>query len=248
MSQEFAQLDQETFLRQDFFRSQGFLRIPDLLTEDEAEEARLRVAEHLAKIARGVGELATEKSTKSYQAVQNIPGVMEVATNARLLDNLEGLLGPNISLVLNRHNHATTNPAGSEIAGLHRDHGEWSRGLLSAIVYLEDADIENGCTHVIPGSHKWPSLGRAVNGGYWLSDTAFDGLREQAVPVPMKAGGVLVFDAHMYHGVGENTSDRTRTSIALGYHSVDQLALGCDSRRELVVRGEDLYRGNDQED
>lgn len=240
-------VEPERIRSQEFFRAQGYLRVPHVFDETTCLEVKEAVFDFL-----GISDVhpvrLAEYETKRYRAVQDVPHVRDVATHNALIDVVSGIIGPNIALTLNRHNHVSVNPPYSEQAPLHRDHGEWSRGLLTAIVYLEDSTNENGTTHIIPGSHTWYSIGHAQNGGYWLSDSeAHRHLGTQALPVPMNAGDVLLFDGHLYHGAGPNISQKTRTSIALGYHAVDQLRIGHETEQMLVVAGDDVYRGNDKE-
>jgi ectoine hydroxylase-related dioxygenase (phytanoyl-CoA dioxygenase family) len=165
--------------------------------------------------------------------------------SADVLDPLESLLGPNIELVLNRHNHATLNLCESNTVRLHRDVLQWSRSLVTAILYLDDSNCETGCTCLIPGSHYLPFVGRPNNGGTWMDEhSVYADLLNQAIPIPMEQGTVLLFDSLVFHTVGENKTQNSRMSICVGYHSVDELQKqanpGC-----LLVRGEQLYRGND---
>lgn len=232
----------------EFLRSQGYFKVPKVFDEAYVARAREAVWRHFdlsPDDTRFLGANATAAAFKDYRALQQIEEVHDLATDNRLLDVVQRFTGPNIAMPLNRHNHVSINPPSGEQAGIHRDHDEFTRGLISAVVYLEDADVENGCTLVIPGSHLWAGNTRPVNGGYFLEDTPYASIADQAVPVPMGAGDVLLFDGQIFHGVGQNTSERTRTSVALGYHSVDQLAPDHHKDKLLVVRGDDVYRGND---
>ena len=47
------------------------------------------------------------------------------------------------------------------------------------------------------------------------------------------------------HTAGPNLTAGTRTSMTVGYHSVDELA-GVGNPRRVLVRGERIYRGNDR--
>lgn len=81
-------------------------------------------------------------------------------------------------------------------------------------IACDDADVGNGCMHVIPGSHK---SGIGPHGGvqddYGLLDPPdFD----QAVACPMNAGSALVFHGELYHFTPPNTTDHRRR--ALQYH------------------------------
>ena len=168
----------------------------------------------------------------------------KVASYVPLLDGLEDLLGHNIEVVKNRHNHATLNLATGQDAVFHRDLMQWSRGLVSVIFFLEDAHLDNGCTQIIPGSHMLPEVEdmHHVDAASWIEKS---GVLEQAVPVPMEAGGILILDGYVFHRLGRNRTTDSRMSLTFGYHSVDELYAGEDDKRWLV-RGTRCYMGNDR--
>ena len=118
----------------------------------------------------------------------------------------------------------------------------WSRNLLSVLVYLEDTNLENGCTHVVPGSHHLPTLS---NFAYIRERKELFGIAwDQAIPLPMPSGGLLAMDGLLLHAAGRNQTDGTRISMTLGYHSADEFSLP-DDRKHVLVRGERTYGGND---
>ena len=159
----------------------------------------------------------------------------EVATCAVVLDPLEDLLGPNIEVLRNRHNHVTLRLPDPNAERLHRDVPQWSRGIVTVLFYLEESTAERGATQVIPGSHLLPwaesadAIGRAR-------------LMDQVVRVEMPAGGLLAIDSLLWHGVGHNRVGGTRTSMTMGYHSADGLA-SVEDRQRLLVRGQRTYAG-----
>lgn len=164
----------------------------------------------------------------------------ETIHSDEILDPLESLLGPNFEFQLNRHNHFYLREKGSTASlEFHRDVRQWSRTIVTVLIYLEDTNLENGCTRLVPGSHLLPSL----------SDRSDEEVQQlvldQAVMVPMKAGGMVAMDGMTLHAAGENKTDQTRMSITLGYHSVDEFARA-EGERRVVVRGEREYRGNDK--
>lgn len=231
-----------------FLSQQGYFVLPRIFDDNEIEKIRKEANEEYMK-RNSLSTLPEKPSFKMYQAAQNINAVMNAAKNDDLLNWLDVFLGPNILLALNRHNHISTKLPGEKLDKLHRDHGEWSRGMLTAIIYCEEATLDSGCTQIIPGSHLWYSPGKAINGGYWLEDPLFcdyHALAAQAVPVPVQKGGVLLFNAHVFHMAGENKSNPNgRLGIALGYYSVDQLSHDIDPTTAILVKGENIYRGND---
>ena len=89
---------------------------------------------------------------------------------------------------------------------------------------LEDAPIENGCMQFIPGAHKLPLKQRNYrrdDGTFIiedLDDTPW--LAEDLVPVPARAGTLVVFNGRAPHFSGPNTSDRSRHAYTL--HVIDR--------------------------
>ena len=155
---------------------------------------------------------------------------------------LISLVGPNIEFALNRHNHATINSTTER--RFHRDILQWTRSLITVIVYLEKSTINNGCTEIIPGSQYLPYSGKPNNGGTWLDeDSVYSDLIKQALPIPMEKGGILLFDSLAFHSVGTNTSGSSRKSITLGYHGVDELSYKRDPQK-VLIHGASIYRGN----
>jgi len=167
----------------------------------------------------------------------------QAVTAPEALDALESLLGPDIELILNRHNHATLRLADEGTDYLHRDILQWSRGIVTVLFFLEETTVENGCTQVIPGTHLLFPGFRSVN------ITEDEALRraeilDQTVPVPMPPGGMLVIDSLLIHGAGRNRTEGSRMSMTMGYHSADELS-NVENPRRVLVRGEHRYLGND---
>ena len=65
---------------------------------------------------------------------------------------------------------------------------------------LEDQTPERGCTVVVPGSH--------------LSDAYADQAAfAQAVPIPSKAGDMVIWDSRLWHGALGNSTGASRWSL-----------------------------------
>jgi len=84
---------------------------------------------------------------------------------------------------------------------------------------LEDATIENGCMHFIPGGHKGPlkKLQYRNSDGKMafkiLDDSPWP--ENATVPVEVKAGSVVIFDGRAPHLSGANLSDKSRHAYTL---------------------------------
>jgi phytanoyl-CoA hydroxylase len=236
-----------------FFRNSGYFKLSNVLSSAETAVLREFVTkqkeiEELKRLATG----DTRDVVKMYGLYDRDPLLIQsLITHPNLLGPLRSILGPNVVYVTNRHNHATINDQASTKgeARLHRDILQPTRGLLTAAVYLEESTLDNGCTHLIPHSQYFHYVGvpQIDGGGTWMdAHGEYEGLLEQALPVPMPEGGVLLFDGLAFHSVGVNRSDKTRSSMTLGFRSVDELDVEPDVRRQILVSGEFLYRGNDK--
>ena len=232
-----------------FYRDQGYFRLKGVFDSEQTDEMRQFITAEANK-ADDVVDLSNPNK-KLYGLYDRNPELMSrVIGNQALVGALITLLGPNVVFVKNRHNHATiNNRQGAPAEGMHRDILQPTRGLMTAAVYLQESTVENGATRVIPGSHNLPFVGapQENGGGTWMAEhEEFAGLEDQAVPVPMSEGDVLLFNGTLFHGVGYNPSGQTRMSMTLGFRSVDELDANPDEARQIVVAGQHIYRGNDR--
>ena len=221
------------------FRHNGFIKFPTQLSSDHVEALKASVLKDMSE--------AVEPVVRQDDRIVRISGVWErggifreTITCDEILNPLESLLGPDIEFVLNRHNHVYLRDAGtSHSIALHRDVRHWSRTIATVLIYLEETNLENGCTRVVPGSHHLPAFADLKG------DAVQDIAASQAIPLPMPAGGLLAIDSMIIHSAGINYTDGTRMSMTLGYHSADELTWE-DNPRRVLVRGERPYRGNDK--
>jgi phytanoyl-CoA hydroxylase len=225
-----------------FFRHSGFLKLPTCLPSETVGALRETVRRQIAEEVEPVVRDARGRVVRLSSLWERGGLFREVVTCPEVLDPLEHLLGPNIELILNRHNHATLRLADDGTSYLHRDILQWTRSIVTVLFYLEETTVENGCTQVVPGSHLLlPGIGSTRV----AEDPAFQasGLLEQVVPVPMPAGGLLALDSLVIHGSGPNRTPGSRMSLTVGYHAVDELSR-VENPARVLVRGERLYQGN----
>ena len=89
---------------------------------------------------------------------------------------------------------------------------------------LEDATIDNGCMHFIPGGHKGPLKELHYRGDdgkmtfKTLDDTPWP--ENATVPVEAKAGTLVIFNGRAPHMSGPNRSDKSRHAYTL--HVIDK--------------------------
>ncbi len=89
--------------------------------------------------------------------------------------------------------------------------------LVTCFIYLDDADASNGCLQVIPGSHADKRRYPFKPGDHFEVDPT-SVPHEKAVPVPLKAGDMIFFDAYLLHYSDLNRSTVPRRSIIYTYN------------------------------
>jgi ectoine hydroxylase-related dioxygenase (phytanoyl-CoA dioxygenase family) len=237
-----------------FFDHNGYLLIPEAIEIDVWQQLKATILRHAEeRIAPIVCE---DPARPGYGKSGDIPGArvlrlskvmardpifLQAASSPRLIAVLQDILGPGVEVVLNRHNHVTLRPAGAAQLEWHRDVANWSRAVISAVFYLEDSTLDNGCTWVLPGSHHMLEWHSRLTGHARMDDLAK--LGRQALPVPAQARDVLLFHGLMLHGAGPNQTGATRMSMTLGYHAADELGVA-DEPHKLLVAGERVLRHN----
>ena len=229
-----------------FFRDTGYLKLNGLLTDRELSEMKLVITSHVQNRVKPYRTSPNGDIVKLDALVSRDPVFLHVIRASFIADALRSILGPDVELKLNRHNHATINSPGYNKYRLHRDVLQWTRGLITVIIYLEEATVHNGCTHIVPATQYLPWAGDPDNGVTCMDENdIYIDLIGQSVPIPMPAGGVLFLDGCVFHSVGENTSHSTRQSICLAFHSVDELSGTSDDGKSQLVLGDHKYLGND---
>ncbi len=115
---------------------------------------------------------------------------------------------------------------------------------LTAWVALDDADEENGCMSMVPGSQKF---GDQIN---WLHTLKsfdampgeFEGNSIEVKTCPVERGRVHFHHPLTWHGSPANTSGRPRRAIAL--HFMTERAVFVESKRGLHPMGQFIESGD----
>src|SRR5262245_54440334 len=115
------------------FRHNGFLKLPEPLPAETVAALKETILRH---ICEEVAPIVRDKQGRVVR-ISNLwgrdPLFDAVLTCPQVLDPLESLLGPNIELILNRHNHATLRMAEDPGNYFHRDILQWSRSIVTIL-------------------------------------------------------------------------------------------------------------------
>jgi len=219
------------------FRVAGFVKFPEPLPPATVRALKDAIAHDIEHAVEPVVRNAEGRIVRLSNILDRAPIFREVVTGPLVLEPLSDLLGPNIEVLRNRHNHATLRLPDPKSEALHRDVPQWSRGIVTVLFYLEESTAEKGCTQLVPGSHLLPWADKAA------SAVVRGRLQDQVVRAESPAGGLMCIDSLLWHGVGANRTDQTRMTLTMGYHSVDDLA-SVEDPQHLLVSGKRPYAGN----
>lgn len=90
-----------------------------------------------------------------------------------------------------------------------------SKMVCGIWIALDEARLDNGCMHVIPGSHKDGPLPHFAIRDWQLCDSHVK--VERDVAVPLKPGGALFFAGLLHHGTPPNFSTARRRALQFHY-------------------------------
>jgi ectoine hydroxylase-related dioxygenase (phytanoyl-CoA dioxygenase family) len=148
-----------------------------------------------------------------------------------LVDICADLIGPDVRLYWDQAVYKK--PATAASFPWHQDNGYAfvePQQYLTCWIALTDATEENGCPWVVPGLHTMGTLRhQATETGLVCFDRA-----EGALPVPVAAGGMVVFSSLTPHCTGPNQTGQVRKSYIVQYAPDGAVVLAGASRHEAV--------------
>jgi len=171
----------------------------------------------------------------------------KIATNKELLDSVEALLGPNI--LLYNTSFVIKEPNSKAHISWHQDLTYWGFNddkQVAAWIALSDATEENGCMHMIPGSHKGGQLPHRTtkdsNNLLHHGQTIEGVSEEQSRCIPLKAGETSLHHGWTMHTSYPNKSDDRRIGLTINYISTDMFQTQTEHDSAMLVRGVDHYK------
>ena len=212
----------------DQFSQDGFLLVRSLLSGEEAKyhcqrRTTLRTSGTYELDHKGV-DTDEEDPILRYTRMTHVQrwdrDSRELLTDPRLNRHLTLLMGQEPCLV---QGMVYFKPPGSRGQALHQDqfYLKVRPGIGMAVwIALERADEENGCLHVVPGSHKLSILctKKADTTRSFTDVPVPEPASREAVPLGMDAGDAGFFAGALIHGSPPNgTKDRFRRALTGHY-------------------------------
>jgi ectoine hydroxylase-related dioxygenase (phytanoyl-CoA dioxygenase family) len=217
----------------DFFNEHGYIHNIKMLDTAQVEQLKFELQQIVDPIHPGNDLFYEFHSNESgdedavlFHSLGHwriTEGFHDVLWNPRFVVVASQLLGE--TAVRFWHDQLFCKPAlHGGVVAWHQDYSYWTRTStmqhLTCWVGLDDANIDNGCLHYIPGSHRWNLLDRTELAG------AMDGIEsflteeqkvqfQNKVPIEMSAGYGTFHHPLLVHGSYENRSPRSRRAFVL---------------------------------
>lgn len=249
----------------EFYRENGYLVCPGLVSPDEIETLKRDAAdiakgkypcENLAPLPRDMPDDEVLRNILCIHQVHYIsPIMLEFVKHRGMAEVLARLIGPDVKCM---QSMLFVKPPGFQGQAWHQDEiyiPTRDRSLCGGWIAIDDATVENGCLYVIPGSHKTGYLypqrphDNPDEFDFAPESHGFDDSGE--IPVEVEAGTVIFFHGYLLHRSKRNRSRGYRRVLVNHYMNAYSLlpwtveegerVANADRRAVVMVAGTDPY-------
>ena len=188
----------------------GAVILEDALNSNELAQIDFDSHDELAKVPNCKGYFYGFSTRRVGSMVGKSEVCQTMATNKTILEVMDHFLLPNCSdYQLNLSQLISIGP-GEKQQIIHPDdpmfpfeHKSSMQVMLNAMWAIDDFTVENGATHLVPGSHTWPRDRHPTEG--------------EVIQAEMKKGSCLIYLGSTRHGGGANKSERNRRGLVMSY-------------------------------
>lgn len=175
-----------------------------------------------------------------------LPMAAKMAMDPRVLDVVEGILGPDILIWSAEFFIKEANT--THIVGTHQDLTYWGMGETSdqvtAWIALSPATVQSGCMDFVAGSHRNPILPHndTFSENNLLSrgqEIAVEVREEDKTHIELQPGQMSLHHGLTIHGSGPNNSDDRRIGFAIRYLNPNARQLRARRDYAMLARGVD---------
>jgi phytanoyl-CoA hydroxylase len=215
-----------------FYQENGYILVKAVFNPTEVEQMREgvgRIIERAAKAKKDANhawqgdylppEQLKKLVLKGFHDVHyHDAAFMRAMIHPNMVSVLTKLIGENVHV---HHSKMLVKPPENGAAfPMHQDYPYFpheKHTMTAASVHLDDANTENGCLHVIPGSHRQGPLPHV--GSHYLNHKEYP--ISMGTPCVAEAGDVLFFNYLTIHGSDCNRSQRTRRNVLFQYKEAE---------------------------
>jgi phytanoyl-CoA hydroxylase len=154
---------------------------------------------------------------KVHKYIDHEPRLHAIAYHEKIAAIMEKLLGKAPKVVQDQA--ILKPPTGGAEKPWHQDmaYGNlaYDKPVVGIWIALDPAELDNGCMHVIPGSHRGGGVPHYAVRDWQLCDSGV--AVETDVAVPLAPGGALLFSGLLHHGTPPNFSAKRRRALQIHY-------------------------------
>ena len=211
-----------------FYREEGYLLIPGLITEEDAAALRDEVMGIMDRIGLPLTKL---KQTTEYlagatiDALVNSPELLAIA--AQLMEGPSTLYMPFT---------AVKSPGGGRFH-FHQDNNytRFDGPGINLWTALTPMTPENGCLQVVPRSHRKGVLD-SVDAGEGDTHRKVTWEPDDFLPLRMRPGDCVAFSRCTVHGSGANDTPDPRVAYAVQFHRNDVSWINKETGEKLLLK------------
>ena len=221
------------------YQDQGYLVVPNVLTQSELDAVKAELAELIDK-ASGVTENDVvydleDSHTQAAPRVRRIkephtvmPSVAALVRHPEMVEILSRLIGPGVRFQSSKLNMKSAGD-GSAVEW----HQDWAfyphtnDDLLAVGIMLDDVDETNGPLCVLPGSHRGVIHDHHANGFFCGAIDPVENPIDfsSAVALIGSSGSMTFHHVRAVHGSAPNRSTRSRNLLLFQFAAVDAFPL-----------------------
>jgi phytanoyl-CoA hydroxylase len=223
------------------YNTDGYLIVPALFSKTEISKL-YSVALEDEVIGKNTYNMTDKEGKNSKLALWFTPGndiYGLLSRSERIVNAVNTLLDGTAPVC---HFHSKLMQKEPRVGGAwewHQDYGYWYKNeflfpdqMLSVMVAVTDATIENGCLQVIKGSHKMGRIEHGFSGDQVGASQKYVDLalkRMELVYVELKEGDTLFFHSNLLHRSDANNSETSRWSLISCYNRQTNSASNLES-------------------
>jgi len=184
--------------------------IENVLSSGEIDQILKELDPYIEKATIGFDDFTGRHTKRIGALVARSPACRDIVTHKKTLSAARAFLGPQCDRIQLHLGQIIDILPGQVAQTLHRDRLAWGTYLpievepqFNAIYALTDFTLDNGATHLVPGSQTWPMDRHAKP--------------DESIQAVMSKGSVLIYSGTIIHGGGENRSNAARIGLNITY-------------------------------
>jgi phytanoyl-CoA hydroxylase len=220
------------------YRREGYVVVPKLFDTADLKKAddviremtREALTQDYSKIMELEPELVDGErvARRIYDPFEQHELFESMAKDLRILDRIESLIGPNIGI---HNSKLNMKPARvGSVVDWHQDltyFPHTNPDLVTTLIYLDDATVNNGCLQVLPRHHHHFFNHDNAEGIFSGSITEDLDSGRFGLPVPLEApaGSVIFMHCVLPHSSLPNRSAKARRTLIYEYRAADSFPI-----------------------